>query len=43
MKTEDLINRKELIEDAGCEVFISIHLNSFTKSKYYGAQTFYNE
>lgn len=41
MKTEDLINRKELILAADCEVFISIHLNSFPKSKYYGAQTFY--
>lgn len=43
MKTEDLRNRKALIESADCEVFITIHLNSFTKSKYYGAQTFYSE
>lgn len=41
MKSEDLINRSQLIEDAGCELFISIHMNSFTNSKYYGAQTFY--
>lgn len=41
MKTEDLKNRKNLIVEADSEVFISIHLNSFTKSRYYGAQTFY--
>lgn len=41
MKTEDLINRKEFIEDAGCELFISIHMNSYTSSRYSGAQTFY--
>lgn len=41
MKTEDLINRKALIEDAGCELFVSIHMNSFTNSKYSGSQTFY--
>ena len=41
MKVEDLKNRKKLIEDSDCEVFISIHLNSFTKPRYYGAQTFY--
>lgn len=42
-KTEDLTNRKALIEAAECEVFISIHLNSFTDSRYKGAQTFYND
>ncbi len=41
MKTEDLINRKELIEDAGCDLFVTIHMNSFTNSRYSGAQTFY--
>lgn len=41
MKTEDLINRKELIENAGCELFVSIHMNSFTNSKYSGSQTLY--
>lgn len=41
MKTEDLINRKNLIIDADCEVFVSIHLNSFPQSRYFGAQTFY--
>lgn len=43
MKTEDLHNRKEIIEEANCDVFVTIHLNSFEQSKYYGAQTFYGE
>lgn len=43
MKTEDLINRKDLIENAECEIFITIHLNSYIKSRYSGAQTFYSE
>lgn len=43
MKTEDLHNRKKIIEEADCHVFISIHLNSFKESKYYGAQTFYKK
>lgn len=41
-KTEDLINRKALIEGSDCEMFLSIHLNSFTQAKYFGAQTFYS-
>lgn len=43
MKIEDLKKRKELIEASNCDLFVTIHLNSFTRSKYYGAQTFYNE
>ncbi len=43
MKVEDLKNRKDLIEKADCQVFVSIHLNSFPKPRYYGAQTFYSE
>ncbi len=43
MKIEDLKKRKEIIEESNCDLFITIHLNSFTRSKYYGAQTFYNE
>lgn len=40
-KREDLRNRRELIEDSDADLFISIHLNSFPQSQYYGAQTFY--
>jgi N-acetylmuramoyl-L-alanine amidase len=43
MKNEDLRNRKDIIENADCDIFVTIHLNSFTKSRYYGAQTFYND
>lgn len=43
MKTEDLHKRKEIIEMSESELFISIHLNSFIRSEYYGAQTFYKE
>lgn len=42
-KIEDLKNRRKIIEDSEAEIFISIHMNSFTNSKYYGAQTFFNE
>lgn len=40
-KTEDLRNRHTLINSCGADIFISIHLNSFSQSRYYGAQTFY--
>lgn len=43
MKTEDLHKRKEIIENGNCDILISIHLNSFQQSKYYGAQTFYGK
>ncbi|OLS02108.1 N-acetylmuramoyl-L-alanine amidase CwlD [Tissierella creatinophila] len=42
-KIEDLKNRRKIVEDSEAEIFISIHMNSFTSSKYYGAQTFFNE
>ncbi|MDD4504711.1 MAG: N-acetylmuramoyl-L-alanine amidase CwlD [Clostridiaceae bacterium] len=40
-KSEDLKNRHTLINSCGADIFISIHLNSFPQSRYYGAQTFY--
>mgnify|MGYP002409965147 CR=1 FL=1 len=40
-KNEDLRNRHALINSCGADIFISIHLNSFPQSQYYGAQTFY--
>lgn len=43
MKTEDLHKRKEIVDDSKSQIFISIHMNSFTKSTYYGAQTFYKK
>lgn len=40
-KREDLEQRKEIIDRELCDLFISIHLNSFKDSRYYGAQVFY--
>lgn len=38
---ENLKNRKKIIQESSADMFISIHLNEFQESKYYGAQTFY--
>lgn len=38
---ENLKNRKKMIEESGVDAFVSVHLNKFEQSKYYGAQTFY--
>ncbi|RKD25403.1 N-acetylmuramoyl-L-alanine amidase [Caminicella sporogenes DSM 14501] len=40
-KNEDLKKRKKLFDESNADAIISIHLNSFSESKYYGAQTFY--
>lgn len=40
-KNEDLRNRIEIINESNADLVISVHLNSFTQSQYYGAQTFY--
>lgn len=42
-KREDLKNRRKILKDFEAELFISIHMNSFTNSKFYGAQTFFNK
>jgi N-acetylmuramoyl-L-alanine amidase len=42
-KNEDLKNRKDIISKYRADMFISIHLNSFPQSQYYGAQVFYPE
>ncbi|MGH4140438.1 N-acetylmuramoyl-L-alanine amidase CwlD [Clostridium sp.] len=39
---EDLKNRYDLKKSSNCNMFISIHLNYFTQSKYYGAQVWYS-
>ena len=44
--TENLKNRKVIIEESNADMFISIHMNALAgegASKYYGAQTFYPE
>jgi N-acetylmuramoyl-L-alanine amidase len=40
-KREDMKNRKQIIKDSSGDIFISIHINSFPESRYYGAQVFY--
>lgn len=40
-KRSDLKNRKEIINSGVVDAVISIHLNKFEQSKYYGAQTFF--
>lgn len=40
-KNEDLRNRKDIIKQYRADIFVSIHLNSFPQSQYYGAQVFY--
>ena len=41
-KVADLNNRKELTEQLNVEGFVSIHMNTFTDSKYFGSQVFYS-
>lgn len=42
-KREDLDNRCKMREETKCDIFISIHLNTFPQSKYYGAQVWYSD
>ncbi len=41
-KTSDLHNRAQLVEDTPNAVLISIHQNSYTDSRYWGAQVFFS-
>lgn len=41
-KIEDLNNRCKMKKESNCNMFISIHLNIFPQSKYYGAQVWYS-
>ncbi|MGL5329422.1 MAG: N-acetylmuramoyl-L-alanine amidase CwlD [Peptostreptococcaceae bacterium] len=40
---ENLKNRKKIADESNADMFVSVHLNFFEQSKYYGAQTFYPE
>jgi len=42
-KIQDLNNRIKMINSSGANVFISIHMNMFPESKYYGAQVWYSD
>ncbi len=41
-KKRDMTARKEIILNSNADLVISVHMNSFTKSTYRGAQVFYN-
>ncbi len=41
-KNADLSNRKKITDELKVEAFISIHMNTFQDSKYFGTQTFYS-
>lgn len=42
-KQEDMLKRKEIIENSTCDIFISIHMNKFSLPSSIGAQTFYKQ
>lgn len=42
-KNEDLRNRRIMTNEINPDIFITIHLNSFPQSRYYGAQTFFKK
>ncbi len=42
-KKADLEYRLSVLRDANADVFISIHMNKFSESKYSGAQVFYSQ
>ena len=41
IKRSDLDNRAMIINNSDCDLFLSIHLNSYPSGTWYGAQTFY--
>jgi len=40
-RKQDLTRRKEIMDNSGADIVVSIHMNDFSQSKYYGAQVFY--
>lgn len=40
-RRQDLTRRKKMMDDSGANIVVSIHMNRFPESQYYGAQTFY--
>lgn len=40
-RKEDLTNRKRIMDNSGADIVVSIHLNKFDQTQYWGAQTFY--
>lgn len=42
-RRQDLLKRKQLMDESNADIVVSIHLNSYPESKYSGAQTFYTK
>jgi len=40
-RKQDLLRRKKIMDDEGANIVVSIHLNKFGDTKYFGAQTFF--
>ena len=40
-RKQDLQRRKKIMDEGGADLVVSIHLNKFPQTKYYGAQVFY--
>lgn len=42
-KVSDMHNREKIMNESGADIFISIHMNKFTDSRYNGPQVFYSQ
>lgn len=42
-RRQDLLRRKQIMDESGADIVVSIHLNSYSDSQYAGAQTFYTK
>ena len=40
-RKQDLVRRKKIMDEAGADIVVSIHLNKFPQARYSGAQTFF--
>jgi len=40
-RKQDLLRRKKMMDEGGADIVVSIHMNKFGQTQYYGAQTFY--
>ncbi len=40
-RKQDLLRRKKIMDESGAEFAVSIHLNKFPQTQYFGAQVFY--
>ena len=43
MKIDDMKNRVEIANTSQADIFVSIHLNKISQTKYWGWQTFYRK